>query len=254
MSDSPHAVSTAILIAHWLIVVALSLRVIARRLPVGVSLAWLVLVCSVPFAGAAAYLFFGGKRLDRGRLARQEAAASLAQATLTQARESPAAAFPAAGTAGESLYRQSLGLLGIPVLGGNRTRLLRDFATVFDALVADIDGASTSCRLAFYIWHDGGRADDVAAALLRARGRGVRCRVLVDALGSKAFLGGKNIRALRRAGVEVVAALSRSFRRRADLRNHRKIVVIDDRVAYTGSQNLVDPRLFKPRAWSWTRA
>lgn len=123
--------------------------------------------------------------------------------------------------------------------------LFRDYESVFDAWINDIDNARENCRLAFYIWNDGGRADDVAAALLRARDRGVRCRVLADAVGSKAFLEGKGVKTLRSAGVEVVSALPPSLRRRADLRYHRKIMVIDDRVGYTGSQNLVDPRFFK---------
>jgi len=135
--------------------------------------------------------------------------------------------------------------MGIPALDGNHIVLLHDYESVFDAWVNEIDGAKESCRLAFYIWHEGGRADDVMEALGRARARGVRCRVLVDAMGSKLFLKGKRVRALRAADIEVVAALPSSFRRRADLRYHRKIVVIDDQSGYAGSQNLVDPRFFK---------
>jgi len=245
MLHNPHVLSTVVLTAHWLIIVGLSVRVIARRLPIGVSLAWLAVVFSVPFAGAAAYLIFGGKRLGGERVSRQEVAQRFADRIVAQSRESSSAAAPAVQNVGEPLYRQTLGLLGIPALGGNRTRLLQDYETVFDSLVADIDRAEESCRLAFYIWHDGGRANDVVEALLRARGRGVRCRLLVDAVGSKEFLGGKVARSLIKAGVEVFGALPPSFRRRLDLRNHRKLVVIDDRLGYTGSQNLVDPRFFK---------
>jgi len=75
---------------------------------------------------------------------------------------------------------------------------------------------------------------------------------MADAVGSKALLRGARIKTLRDAGVEVVAALPTGFPRslfvRADLRNHRKIAVIDDRVGYTGSQNLVDPAFFKQDA------
>ncbi|MGB1881984.1 MAG: PLDc N-terminal domain-containing protein, partial [Gammaproteobacteria bacterium] len=65
--------ATATLALHWLLVVLLSLRVVARRLPVGVSLAWLAVLYAIPFVGAGAYLFFGGKRLGRQRLALQTA-------------------------------------------------------------------------------------------------------------------------------------------------------------------------------------
>jgi cardiolipin synthase len=243
--DNFHILSTVILAAHWLIAIGLSLRVIARKLPVGVSLAWLAVVLSVPFAGAAAYLLFGGKRLGGDRVARQEALRASVETDLALLRESPSAISPAAGTAGEQLHRQTLKITNVPALRGNRTVLLHDYGSFFDSLITDIDGASDFCHLAFYIWCRGGRADDLAQSLLRARSRGVRCRILIDAVGSKPFLKGKEIRSLREAGVEVVAALPPSFRRRADLRNHRKIALVDGRVGYTGSQNLVDPRYFK---------
>jgi cardiolipin synthase len=79
--------------------------------------------------------------------------------------------------------------------------------------------------------------------------RGVRCRVLVDAIGSRAFLKSARAADLRHAGVRVEEALPSGLLhllfRRPDLRLHRKIVVIDGRVGYTGSLNLADPVLFK---------
>jgi cardiolipin synthase len=245
VTTNPNLLSTVVLVAHWLIVIGLSVRVVARRLPVPVSLAWLAVIYSIPFAGAALYLVLGGKRLGPERAARRAEAQRDMAAALTALREAPNAASPAAGTAGESLHRHALEVTGAPVFGGNRLVLLQDSGAVFDALVRDIDAAEDSCRLAFYIWQDGGRADDVAEALLRGRRRGVRCRVLVDAVGSKRFLEGSRVRSLLASGVEVAGALPPSWRRRSDLRYHRKIVVIDDRLAYTGSQNLVDPRFFK---------
>jgi cardiolipin synthase len=95
-------------------------------------------------------------------------------------------------------------------------------------------------------------ADDVGAALLRAAGRGVTCRVLLDAIGSAQFLIGRLLEQLKAGGVDVAFALPVSaisvFKVRPDLRLHRKIVVIDDAAGYTGSFNLVDPRLFKQDA------
>jgi len=101
---NPHVLSTVVLAAHWVIIVGLSLRVIARRLPVGVSLAWLAVVFSVPFAGAAAYMMFGDKRLGGERVARQEVARRNAGASSSTSRESPNSASPSAGTVGQPLY------------------------------------------------------------------------------------------------------------------------------------------------------
>src|SRR5258708_31527388 len=90
--------------------------------------------------------------------------------------------------------------LDAPVLAGNRLELLENADAAFPRLLADIDQAQRTCYLEFYIWSVGGRADDVAAALIRAVKRGVECRVLVDAIGSKPFLKSACARDLRANG------------------------------------------------------
>ena len=78
------------------------------------------------------------------------------------------------------------------------------------------------------------------------------CRILVDAVGSKEFLDSEQCRRLKDGGVSLHEALPANLLAmlfyRLDLRMHRKIVVIDGEIAYTGSQNLVDPRFFKQNA------
>ncbi|HEV7765986.1 MAG TPA: cardiolipin synthase [Thermoanaerobaculia bacterium] len=238
---NPHLVSTTILVTHWLIVVGLTLRVITRRAPVGVSVAWIAVMFSVPFIGAAVYLLFGEKRLGRRRGARTASTMDAVmrwQASLRQVRNETAAPL--------DLLAERV--LGFPVQTGNDIELLDDFNAIFDAIVADIDSARETCHLSFYIWHERGRTIDVADALVRAARRGVQCRALADAMGSKQFLKGDLVRRLRQEGVQFRAALPTgslpTLFSRVDLRNHRKIVVVDDRVAYTGSQNLADPRFF----------
>ncbi len=248
LTETTALISTLVLALHWLIVLGLSLRIIARRLPESVALGWLAVIFSVPFVGAAAYLTLGEKRLGRQRAARHATATRDAEPALAALRACPFAGHPPAGSPGEPLCRQTLDAMNVQALDGNRLDLLTDFEAVFDAMIRDIDAATTSCCLAVYIWHDGGRADDVATAMRRAASRGVRCRVLIDAVGSRPFREGPGPAALRADGVEVAWALPASWRRRSDLRYHRKIVVIDDRVAYAGSQNLVDPRFFKEDA------
>ena len=244
-----HLISTFVLGAHWLIVAGLSIRVIMRRPPVGVSLAWLAVISSAPFVGAVAYLLFGERRLGRLRAARIAASIGMVLQWQAHQRHQYDAAAMQIEAAAEPIYRHAEHVLGFPILTGNNIELLDNFQSVFDAIVSDIDAAQSRCHVCFYIWHEGGRTDEVVDALVRAARRGVQCRALADSVGSKAFLGGELARRLRHAGVELSAALPtgplRTLFIRRDLRNHRKIVVIDDRVAYTGSQNLVDPRFFK---------
>ncbi len=249
--NSP-VITTVIVAAHWLIVIGLSLRVILRRPPVGVSLAWLAVIFSVPFAGAAVYLLFGEKRLGRSRAQRIRANVAETARWQDALRERCGAESLRADPAGDALSRLAGRILGFPPLCCNEIELLTGFETIFDRLVADIDTAQRTVHLVFYIWHEGGRTADVADALVRAARRGVQCRALADAMGSKAFLAGALAGRMREAGVRFEAALPtgvlRTLVARTDLRNHRKIAIIDDRVAYSGSQNLVDPRFFKQEA------
>ena len=101
-------------------------------------------------------------------------------------------------------------------------------------------------------------------ALQRAVSRGVTCRVIVDGLGSRALVSSRSWKQMRQAGVKVAVALAlgspllrllRIFRGRLNFRNHRKIVVIDDRITYCGSQNCADPEFrIKKKFAPWVDA
>ena len=239
-----------VVFTHWAILIGFSVRVISKRRQVGVALAWLAVIAAVPFFGAAVYLLFGEKWLPRRAIARAARIRNELTAWQKDLCKRSAVEWTELDPEAEPIHRQALATVGLPGIAGNRLTLLQDYGSIFDALVGDIDAARHSCHLEFYIWHDGGRADDVAEALMRARKRGVACRVLVDAFGSGGFVSGAVRRRLEEHGVEVAVALPPRFPlfARLDLRNHRKIVVIDGEVAYTGSQNLVDPRFFKRKA------
>src|SRR5262249_50337785 len=106
----------------------------------------------------------------------------------------------------------------------------------------DIDGAKHHVHLMFYILADDHATAPVMEALGRAAKRGVRCRVLADAIGSLSGL--RTLRPkLTALGIPIHEMLPLSLmpwrKARVDLRNHRKIAVIDGRVGYTGSQNLI---------------
>jgi phosphatidylserine/phosphatidylglycerophosphate/cardiolipin synthase-like enzyme len=138
------------------------------------------------------------------------------------------------------LLAENLGQM--PVLGGNSAEIIVDYDAVLDRLVADIDRAEHHVHLLFYIFADDSATAPVIAALARASRRGVRCRVLIDSVGSRSALS-TLIPKLTASGVAVREMLPVGLFRwgsaRLDLRNHRKIAVIDGRAAYTGSQNLV---------------
>lgn len=242
-------VAVVLLILDWAVRLGLSVRVIMRRRPVGVSLSWLGLIMFLPIIGAVLYLLLGETRIGRLRHGRFEAIRESLTSHLDQLRDHGRVDPLQLGDSGRELARHGEAVYGLPVLGGNHAELLDDSDKFFDRVVEDIDAAESSVHLLFYIWWDGGRVDEVIDALVRARGRGVTCRAALDAQGCKTFLRSPGMARLREAGVETVTMLPmslwRMLFRRQDLRNHRKIVVIDGKVGYTGSMNMSDPAIFK---------
>ena len=142
--------------------------------------------------------------------------------------------------------------IGIPVRAGNRVEFLISSEQGLVRLIKDIDEARQTCHLEFYIWAEGGLANEVGEAVLRAAKRGVICRILLDDVGSREFLRSDWAERFREGGVVMQSALLARIWRlpfvRFDLRLHRKIAVIDGSIAYTGSMNLVDSRFFKQSA------
>jgi cardiolipin synthase len=160
--------------------------------------------------------------------------------------------------AAAALFDLARSINGFRAVAGNRIAVLgdpdapadaptRDSDLAIDALVADIAAAREHVHIGFYIWLDDRNGGRVADAICDAARRGVACRVMVDALGSRAFTRSPRWRQLRDAGVRTLATLNDIPRLghlavgRVDLRNHRKIAVIDNRIAYCGSQNCADP-------------
>jgi len=250
----PFQLSTLLAIAHAAIVILISVRVIMRRPANGVALAWLFLVAVLPLAGAVVYLLVGERRVGLRR-ARRIAALRSDYAVLAQvmigkgltnvdwARHRPEA---------QGMDRLGTTMVGVPTVAGSEGHLFSASDRILAAIAADVDRARTSVLMEFYIWNEGGAADEVLEALIRAAGRGVSCRVLVDALGARPWWRGPQPERLRAAGVHLQPALPAGLFQmlvgRNDLRLHRKIVVVDGELAWTGSMNLVDPRFFKQDA------
>jgi cardiolipin synthase len=234
---------------HLFLVVAFTVRVIMLRLPVGVSLAWLLVLVLLPYVGVGLYLLFGERFLGVARSART---ARLKHAYLS-ARDQDSHKSPSywrdCHRASQALARLEYHTSGIPPLGGNKVDFVQGARGIIKAMVADINRAEHFCHLEFYIWQSGGLVDDVVEALLAAAKRGVQCRIMLDAVGSSEFFASRQLNVLRVPNITVIKACPIRFMpwqlARYDLRNHRKTVVIDNRVAYMGSFNLVDPAQFK---------
>ena len=245
------------------------LRAITRpnRTPAS-RVAWVAAIMCLPVIGIVAYLFLGETSIGRERARRLRDA------------ESRLATPAGAGTEPGDPVAKSVSDLCRAVNGfgptpGNRVVLLgdpgaspaepaRDCDAAIKGLIEAFDAATEHIHLSFYIWLDDENGGRVADALSAAARRGVTCRVMADALGSRDFIRGPRWRQLREAGVHLLAALEDIPRLggfavgRVDLRNHRKLVIIDNGVAFCGSQNCADPQFrvkakFAPWIDIWLR-
>ncbi|GAB6280289.1 MAG: cardiolipin synthase [Thermovirga sp.] len=210
------------------------------------AMAWLLVIFFWPVPGLALYLVFGNFRLPKKRTARHETALRSLDRSCCAIHE---AERPREDDLPPELLRFAfLGekLSDMPPTRGNTVRLVDSAEMMAGLLASDIDSSRHHVHLLYYIFASDSVTKPVLEALGRAAARGVACRLLVDALGSGKFLK-NNATSLREAGVQVVGALPLSmFRRnplsaRFDLRNHRKLAVIDGRTGYMGSHNMTEP-------------
>ena len=249
------ASATALVVVNAVFVVFVLLRPRVRQPS---SLAWILVIVVLPVAGIVLYLAVGEVRTGSRRKRRHR---TIQRNIRTVVRKAWSATSRTAvvpwGT--ESIAR--LARLGDETQPrqGNRLALLATADRFVQSLVADIDAAGRHVHLLFYIYLDDEVGQAVAEALIRARKREVSCRLLVDNVGSSDFLKSRLCRELREAGVQVVAALPTRITQivsiRFDMRNHRKIGVVDGRVGYTGSHNVASENFHpKPRFAPWVDA
>jgi cardiolipin synthase len=239
-------------ISEWLIRLVMLPVVTIRRRP-NAAMSWLLLIFFLPWAGLALYLMFGTLRLPYLRRRRIGEISRKIEAEARRFRGDPNIVHPDLGPRLASTVHIAEQLGKFPILGGNEAIFLTDTQLVIDQLIEDMERAQQHIHLLFYIFWDDETGDRVIDALGRAVRRGVACRVLVDDVGSR-----KPYRSLaakmKARGVHLYPMLPVGiFRRkmaRVDLRNHRKLAVIDGRIAYTGSQNIVNASYgHKDLAW-----
>lgn len=247
--------SAFVLIVHLAFIVRAILR--PHREPAS-RVAWVVVIVIFPVAGILAYVLLGETNIGRGR--REKMCEVLGR--LPDVATAPgwrAEEFePEVPEVYIPLFRVGRSVNGFGPVGGNQARLLPDSISTIHSIVADIDAARDSVHLCFYIWLPDHSGLKMVEALKRAASRGITCRAMADGLGSRTLIESEHWQAMRDAGVRLSVALPignvflRPLRGRIDLRNHRKIVVIDNLITYCGSQNCADAEfLVKAKFAPW---
>ncbi|WP_028117410.1 cardiolipin synthase [Ferrimonas senticii] len=238
--------------SYYLLVAVVALRVALKRRVVGVSFAWLLLIFIIPIVGVLVYMLFGERFLGRKRKRRASKLYNQLRLWFSQLEQQNPRYRSNLGPHAHPIHRLCVKQLGIPSTLGNRLQLLTSPELIFASFLDDIANAQQSIQLEFYIWHPGGQADVVAEQLMVAAKRGVKVHLILDAAGSRDFFNSRWPAAMTAAGIHVIGALTvnplKMFLRRMDIRLHRKIVVIDNQIGYSGSMNMVDPAFFKQDA------
>lgn len=214
------------------------------------AMAWLLGIFFVPALGVILFLLFGNFRLSRRRRAQQEAVNTRVRAgtSALAAVESQYAGPEWVASAAE--LNKTLGSL--PMVDGNSVQLLPGYPDSIKAMAAAAREATSFINAEFYIMSSDHITDELLTALEDAAERGVEVRILFDHLGTLRIKGYRKLIARLRAS-KICWRPMLPLRpvhgqwRRPDLRNHRKIMVIDGEVAFTGSQNLIEPSYNNPR-------
>ncbi len=214
-----------------------SAHILLSKEDVRAAIGWLAVVWIAPGAGAFLYILLGVNRIRRRAEQRRRRRLGDMRDRPVDRGPSLTALDPRADTRFAAHARLARELTRLPLTRGNSLRPLIDGDEAYPAMLAAIDGAQRSLALSTYIfeWDLVGRA--FADALARAARRGVKVRVLVDAMGSL-FVAPR----LRRLGVPARAFNMPSPNHAAflNLRTHRKLLIADGRQAFTGGMNIRD--------------
>ncbi|WP_218974589.1 cardiolipin synthase [Streptomyces sp. NP160] len=220
--------------------------VIANDRRPSAALGWVLAVVLIPYLGLLAFLVIGSPKLPRARREKQRRFDQLVLERTTTRRPvhltPPEEQLPVLRT----IHAMNRRLGAMPVLSGNTADLLEDYVGSLWAMTAEVEAAQHSVHAEFYILALDETTEPFFGALERAAARGVVVRVLFDHLASLRVKGYRRmVRRLEASGVlwQRVLPVFPTTREvlRIDLRNHRKLLVVDGAVGFSGSQNVVDP-------------
>ena len=219
----------------WLVGAAAWL--LLERRPPAATMAWFMGLAFLPVLGIPVYLYLGPRRLRRKREGRRRA--KHASARLRVVRGEAGGRVPP----GSEPFAHFASRLDVPPpLSATAVTLFSEGDAAWEALLAAFAAARDHIHLEYYIFASDRTGARVRDALVERARAGVRVRLLVDAAGS-ARLSGRFLAPLVEAGGRV-ARFNPAFRGRSsrlfNFRTHRKIVVCDGRVGFTGGINVID--------------
>lgn len=217
------------------------------------SVAWILTILTLPIFGGLLFLIFGLTRLTRHAEQKRRATAQLHR-LLPELQASSHRVSESDPPLNRRLMKLANRLTKQRPMHGNRIEVLNDTNRTLGLIQEAIRDARETIHLEYYIWQPDQTGIQLRDLLIKKAQEGVRVRFLYDTVGSL-WLGQKFLKPMREAGIEVAEFLpGSSFRERwsLNLRNHRKIVVVDGKVGFTGGMNIGDEYLGRdPRVGFW---
>ena len=240
--ETPPQWVTMGIIALTVIIGLIAAGIVPRNRPAGAGWGWVLIILMLPILGVVAYLVFGRAQLPQARKDRQRRAPELISDTGPAADPDPPDGTGPWLARTVKLNRNNG---GFPLAADNQIEILDDYDSSLTTMAQAIRTARSAVHFQFYIAVADPTTEPVITALEEAHRRGVTVRVLIDHLGSVGYPGyQKLVRRLEAADIPWQRMLPvrpwRGEYQRPDLRNHRKILIIDRTVAFTGSQNIID--------------
>lgn len=237
------------------IIVDITIRIIAiivvprNRRPTAAT-AWLLAIYFIPYLGVLLFLLIGNPRLPRARRKKQE----LINETIAEVTKDLRLGTPRPGTPEwlRSLIGMNQRLGALPLSGDNGAHLIPDYQESLDAMADAIRAARTYVHVEFYILQSDAATDNFFRAMEEVAARGIPVRVLLDHWANRWKPRYKQtIRRLDAMGADWHLMLPvqplKGRTQRPDLRNHRKLLVVDGDVAFLGSQNVTDSTYNLPK-------
>jgi cardiolipin synthase len=234
---------------HAIVILLAAFVISANRKPSS-AIAWLLIVIFLPVVGIGFYLLVGTAKLPKERRDKQQ---YVTDQLVARSRDS---LLTGRSTTWPdwlpTLVTLNRNLGALPMVANNTVDLITDYDTMIKTIADEIDTATDYVHVEFFILVKDDTTQPFFDALARACSRGVTVRVLEDHLSQLTYPNKKEtLEALQQMGAEFHPMLPITIahpRRRPDLRNHRKLVVIDGRVGFTGSMNMIASHYHKKKS------
>lgn len=228
----------SIIIIYVLLALVLVIGLLLNGVRPSKTLAWLLAIFTIPVGGVFLYLLVGRNR-------RKNKLFNLKSGSLVDITSQTNQKSTTVNSDNEKTIKLISKTSSYPLTYGNKVKILKDGKETFESIFSALENAKHHIHIQYYIYEDGILADKLLELFRKKVKEGIKVRLLYDGIGSYS-LSKKHIKNLQNIGVEVCQFLPFRFGRflsSVNYRNHRKIIVIDDEVGFTGGINISDKYL-----------